>query len=252
MSIVKALLTALNCPKGELEANTRRHVELLEEGARRGADIVVFPEMSLTGSVDPLNWSGYAIGFTHPAVDDICAATERLEIAALVGIAERRDDDVHITQLLAARGDVAGFRRKHTLGEDEDAYRVGPDPAPLRLSTTPIGVAICAESAVDTPFDEAAAAGAPVVFFCAAPGLYGRRLDRAGWQSGFDWWAGAALCDASRQARRLGLWIALSTQAGATADEDFPGLAALVDPMGAVVCALPDWREGTLLVDIPT
>jgi len=102
------------------------------------------------------------------------------------------------------------------------------------------------------PFDEAAAAGAPVVFFCAAPGLYGRRLDRAGWQSGFDWWAGAAFGDASRHARRLGLWIALSTQAGATADEDFPGLAALVDPTGAVVCALPDWREGTLLVDIPT
>jgi predicted amidohydrolase len=47
------------------------------------------------------------------------------------------------------------------------------------------------------------------------------------------------------------LWIALSTQAGATADEDFPGLAALIDPTGTVVAALPDWHEGTLLVDVP-
>ncbi len=89
-----------------------------------------------------------------------------------------------------------------------------------------------------------------MVFFCAAPGLYGRRLDQAGWQSGFDWWSKAALGDAARHARRLGLWVALSTQAGATADEDFPGLCALVDPSGAVVGALPDWHEATLLVDL--
>jgi predicted amidohydrolase len=249
---VKALVTALNCPKGELEHNTGRHIALLEEGAASGADIVVFPEMSLTGSVDPVNWPGGAIGFTHPAIDEIAAATERLGIEALVGFAELRDRDVHITQALIARGGVAGHRRKQVLGEDEDDYRVGPDGAPLRLGPTPIGVAICAESAVDTPFDAAAARGARVVFFCAAPGLYGRRTDEAGWRSGFDWWSGAALGDASRHARRLGLWIALSTQAGATADEDFPGLAALVDPTGTVVSALPDWHEGTLLVDLPT
>ena len=52
-------------------------------------------------------------------------------------------------------------------------------------------------------------------------------------------------------ARRLGVWVALSTQAGSSIDEDFPGLAALVDPHGTVVTALPDWHEGTLLVDLP-
>ena len=30
-----------------------------------------------------------------------------------------------------------------------------------------------------------------------------------------------------------------------------PGFAALVDPTGTVVAALPDHREGTLLVDLP-
>jgi predicted amidohydrolase len=40
-------------------------------------------------------------------------------------------------------------------------------------------------------------------------------------------------------------------QAGATADEDFPGLAALVGPDGGVAAHLPDWRPGVLTVDIP-
>jgi 8-oxo-dGTP pyrophosphatase MutT (NUDIX family) len=47
------------------------------------------------------------------------------------------------------------------------------------------------------------------------------------------------------------LWVGIATQAGATHDEDFPGLAALVSPDGEVVRRLPDWRPGTLVVDIP-
>ncbi len=241
----------MTCQKGELEANTRRHVALLEEGAARGVRIVAFPEMSLTGSVDPVNWTGHAVPITHSAVDEVAAAAGRLGVAALVGIAEADEDGVHITQLLVDGGRVVARYRKRTLGEGEESYRVGSEPARFTLGTTPIGVAICAEGGVDAPFDDAAAAGAQVVFFCSAPGLYGRRTDEAGWQLGYDWWSGSALGDAARHARRHGLWIALSSQAGATADEDFPGLAALVDPNGDVVRALPDWREATLVVDLP-
>jgi hypothetical protein len=42
----------------------------------------------------------------------------------------------------------------------------------------------------------------------------------------------------------------MTTQAGATEDEDFPGLAALVTPTG-VVARLPDWRPGSLVVEVP-
>jgi predicted amidohydrolase len=248
---VKALLTAVSCQKGELEANTRRHIALLEEGAGRGVRIVAFPEMSLTGSVDPVNWTGHAVPLTHPAVDEVAAAAGRLGIAALVGIAEAHEGDVHITQVLVDGGRVVAHYRKRTLGEGEESYRVGSDPARFVLDQNPIGIAICAAGGVDAPFDDAAASGAAVVFFCSAPGLYGRRTNEKEWRAGFDWWSGSALGDAARHARRQGLWIALSTQAGATDDEDFPGFAALVDPNGDVVRALPDWHEGTLVVDLP-
>jgi predicted amidohydrolase len=48
-----------------------------------------------------------------------------------------------------------------------------------------------------------------------------------------------------------GLWIALAGQADSTADEDFPGLAALVRPDGSVAARLPDWHPGVLTVDVP-
>jgi predicted amidohydrolase len=45
--------------------------------------------------------------------------------------------------------------------------------------------------------------------------------------------------------------VALATQAGSAVDEDFPGIAALIAPTGEIVARLPDWRAGTLVVDLP-
>ena len=103
---------------------------------------------------------------------------------------------------------------------------------------------------MDFPWTEAAEGGASVVFFCAAPGLYGRRTDDQGWRDGHAWWLSCGLGDAVGHARRLGLPVAMTTQAGSTEDEDFPGLAALVAPTGEVA-RLSDWRPGSLVVDLP-
>ena len=81
--------------------------------------------------------------------------------------------------------------------------------------------------------------------------LDGRRTDEASWREGFAWWEECSLGDAARHARRRGLWIAQAGQAGVTQDEDFPGLAALTGPDGAVIDRLPDWRAGVLTVQIP-
>jgi predicted amidohydrolase len=247
---VRALLTALCCKKGATDANLARHLASLDDGAAAGARIVVFPEMSLTGSVDPDRWPGRAIARDDAAVLTLAAATARAGVAALFGVAEACGDAIFITQVLADHGRVVGHYRKRRL-VDEDAYRAGAGSARFALDGAPVGIAICAEAETDVAFDDAARAGAPVVFVCAAPGLYGRRTDEAGWRAGYEWWAGSVLMDAARHARRHGLWVAISTQAGATADEDFPGLAALVDPTGAVIARTPDWHEATLVAEIP-
>jgi predicted amidohydrolase len=113
-------------------------------------------------------------------------------------------------------------QRKRHLGEGEEAFTPATGAVVFDHAGTRFGVAICAEAGFDGPFDAAAADGARLVLFPAAPGLYERRTDEASWHEGFAWWEGSALGDARRQARRRGLWIALAGQAGATVDEDFP------------------------------
>ena len=143
------------------------------------------------------------------------------------------------------------MQRKRHLGEDEEGFSTASDTCPLELGAARFASIICAESTVDHTWDASAATGAPLLLMSSAPGLYGRRTDDPSWQAGLDWWESAGLADARRQARRLGVWVAMATQAGATVDEDFPGLAALVDPSGEVTARLPDWQAGTLVVDVP-
>jgi predicted amidohydrolase len=248
---MRLLLAAMHCAKGAVDANLRRHIELLDEASAAGCDLAVFPEFSLTGSVDPATHPERAVAVDAVPVRELIAATGRTGVGAVFGIAERAAGGFHITQVVAHGGRLAGVYRKRHLGEGEDAFEVGSEPGVFRLGASRFGVTLCAESEVDFPWADAALAGAPLVLFCSAPGLYGRRTDEAGWRAGHDWWCSAGLADAGRHARELGLWVAMAAQAGATADEDFPGLAALIRPSGEVAARLPDWQPGTLVVEVP-
>lgn len=248
---MRVLLAAFHAVKGDAAANLRRHVETLERAAEQGCDLAVFPEFSLTGSIDPTRRSEQTVPVDSAPVRALVAATQQTSVGAIFGLAERADDGFYITQLYAHSGQLVSRYRKRHLGRGEAAYRAGAGEGIAALGAARFGLAICAESTVDLPWAEAAAAGAQLVFFCAAPGLAGRRRDEAGWRSGHAWWASSGLGDAVRHARRYGFWVALATQAGVTHDEDFPGLAALVSPTGRVVDRLPDWRPGELVVDIP-
>lgn len=247
---MRILLASIECAKGDLEANLERHVEVLGEARRAGCALAVFPEFSLTGSVDPATHPERAIGLDHPSVHRLVAEAERLGVAAVFGLAESIDDGFAITQAYTLNGLLRGVQRKRHLGEGEDPYTPATATSVFDYGNARLGTIICAESGIDATWDATRAAGADVILFCSAPGLHGRRVDDAGWREGFEWWEGCGLADARRHAARLGVWVVMATQAGSTDDEDFPGIAAVIDPDGQVVDRLPDWRPGLLVADV--
>jgi predicted amidohydrolase len=249
---VRCLLAAIRCEKGDIAGNLASHLRLVADAASGGCQLAVLPEMSLTGSADPATRPEGLISMDHPAVARLAEASGEANVGVCFGVAERAPGgEPYIAQVFAAAGRVAGVQRKRHLGEREQAYTAAAGSVVFEHAGVRFGIAICAEAGFDAPFDAAAAAGARLVLFPAAPGLHGRRTGEASWQQGFSWWESCSLGDARRHAQRLGLWIALAGQAGSAADEDFPGLAALVCPDGSVAARLPDWRTGVLTVDVP-
>jgi predicted amidohydrolase len=244
---VRLLLTAVRCEKGDLAGNRRRHRELLAAGREAGCALVLLPEMSLTG-YDP----GAAVSLTDAIVTGRLAPTRdgpRLSFGlAEAAVAGETDGRPTITQVLAGNGVVLAVHRKYALPPDEQpAFRPGAGFETVAVDGTTMVTAICAEVGSDQPYG----LGADVVLAPSAPGLYGpRRVSDQDWQRGFDWWRGSVRADAERLLPP-GSWLAVSTQAGAAVDEDFPGWAALIGAGGVIHAELPDWREGVLVVETP-
>ena len=248
---MRVLLGAVQCAKGDLPGNMARHISLMREAHRSGCELAIFPEFSLTGSVDPLTHPDHAITLEHATVRELVDATAAIGVGVVFGLAELREGTFFITQAYALGGELLGVQRKRHLGEGEEAYTASSDTAAFELGAARFGSIICAESGVDFTWDASVAAGAQLLFMTSAPGLHGRRTSDVEWRSGLQWWESCGLSDARRHAVRHGVWVAMATQAGSTVDEDFPGIAALIDPDGAVVRRLPDWRPGHLIVDVP-
>lgn len=190
------------------------------------------------------------IELTHPALVELVRATANAP-AVCFGFVEAPGADSqppYITQVVASAGQLVAVHRKAGLGEGEDAdFGPGTPSGRCQLAGVPLSIAVCAEIGSEPPYEIDSA----VVLGPSAPGLYGdRRRTDADWRRGFDWWRGSVIADANRLLR-AGQWLAVSTQAGATDDEDFPGWAALVGRGGEVLDELPDWREGVLVVDLP-
>ncbi len=247
---MRALLTAVTCEKHALDRNLAMHLGFVDHASRHDCRLVVFPEFSLTGSVDPTSDPGDSITIDDPAVATLVAATGEYRVAAVFGFSERVGDAFFITQAVACDGELVAAQRKRHLGDGERGYSTGSDTVVFTVDATHFGMTICAEAGVEWTWDATIRAGAEVVLFCSAPGLDDHGTSEASWQAGFDWWEGCALGDAVHHAERLKVRVAMATQAGTTVDENFPGIAALIDADGSVIDRLPDWRPGTLIVDL--
>ena len=121
---MRILLGAVQCEKGDLSGNLARHVELMREAHRSGCEVAVFPEFSLTGSVDPVAQPNQALAIDHPTVRALVDATAVVGVGVVFGFAERRDDAFFITQAYAVSGELSAVQRKRHLGEGEEAYTV--------------------------------------------------------------------------------------------------------------------------------
>ena len=167
---MRVLLAAILCEKGNIEANLANHLRLLDQASTGGCELVLFPEMSLTGSVDPVAHPEHLVSLDHAAIGQLARATAKTGVAACFGVAERSaGGEAHIAQVLAAGGRLAGVQRKRHLGEGEESFVAGVDTALFAVIGTTFAVAICAEAGFDAPFDAAVQAGARLVLFRLLP-----------------------------------------------------------------------------------
>ncbi len=251
MSILTVALVQMRCEKAAIEENLAATERYIGEARRRGADVVCFPEASLTGYVDRYRYPDVSLRLDGPEVARFVAMTRGTHVTALAGVVEENPDGApYLTQIATSDGRmVAAYRKMRIPEEEAELYTPGTEVVVFEHAAGTLGLAICADIDHPAVFAGCAQHGARAVFECAAPGLYGEQETRD-WAAGYAWWRDECHEKLGRYARENGITIAVATQAGRTRDEDFPGGGYVFTPDGACVAESADWSEGVLYVPL--
>ncbi len=146
MRTLRIGLCQINTTVGDIEGNTKKILAYIAKGKKMGADLLVFPEMAVTGyPPEDLLLMPKFIDANLKAIKTIAKSTSSM--TAVVGFVNK-DGDIFNSAALLHNGKLLDAYSKIYLPNygvfDEDRYfQVGKENFIFTLKSTPIGVSIC-------------------------------------------------------------------------------------------------------------
>ena len=244
---MRVALAQVDCVLGDVEGNARRARAQIERARAEGAELVVFPELNLTGYGLGSITEDVAVALDDPVIAALASATDG--VAAVVGCVESGRVHTYNSALFLDGGTVVHVQRKThlpTYGRWEEHKHFSPGPA-LRAFDTRLGrtaVLIC-NDAWQAPLAYVAAHdGARLLIVPAASSLEpADGTDPAELER--DW------ADLLRfHARFLQAWVVFVNRVGEEGEVTFWGGSRVLDPWGRTVAQAPRGEEALVHADL--
>ncbi|QOY20097.1 carbon-nitrogen hydrolase family protein [Xanthomonas citri] len=147
---------------GQIEENIGKHLDVIRLAASKGADVLVFPELSLTG-YEPGLAQALAVHPTDGRFDAFQVASDRHGMLIAVGVPTKGAKGTEISMLCFQPGLERTTYSKQQLHLDELLFfTAGTEQRVLRHAGRVLAPAICYESLQANHAEQAAASGAGV------------------------------------------------------------------------------------------
>lgn len=147
---------------GDIEHNARRHQSFIEQSADLGADLILFPELSLTG-YEPTLAAELATNQEDSRLDRFQQLSDAHAIVIGLGIPQQASAGVRISLVLFQAERPRTTYAKRLLHADEFPYFIpGEQPLVFHAHGHTLAPAICYESLQPSHSQEAAEIGADV------------------------------------------------------------------------------------------
>jgi len=238
---MRLALAQINPVVGDLDGNRRLILDRLDEAKANAADVVLFPELAVTGypPEDLLLRPGF-VRAAERCVEEI--AREARGATVLVG-APHFDRDLYNACYVLSGGEVKAVYRKRFLPNygvfDEDRYFApGRDLILLEHGTTLLGLTVCEDMwQPGPPATDLALAGAELlVNISASPFYVGRDRER---EEMF-----------VTRARDNSCFVAFCNTVGGQDELIFDGHSVVIDDEGTILARAPGFEEALLVVDV--
>ena len=232
------MLTIAACqmdfPVGAAAANAVKVIDTARQQLEDGADLVVFPEMTLAGypPEDLVLRQGF-ISACQKALQAILDA--RLKGNILVGLPLSESGELYNALVWIRDGKVIGIKRKEALPNyavfDEKRYFASTkDPLVIECNGVRCGVLVCEDLWLPEPVERCAKAGAELLIVANASPFHEEKAERR--QKIF-----------SARAAEHGLPICYVNLIGGQDELVFDGASCVTDSHGQVVESLPEFSD---------
>jgi NAD+ synthase len=146
---IKIAIAQLNCTVGAIDKNLAAIRDARARAAALGADLLVTPEMSISGyQPEDLVLKPAFVTACEAAVDELAKDTADGGPGIIVGTPWRNNDLLHNAAFILDGGKIIARRAKHELPnygvfDDKRVFDPGPAPGPVTFRGFRLGVMIC-------------------------------------------------------------------------------------------------------------
>jgi len=240
---VKIALAQVDTTVGDLEGNLAVHTAWASRATEAGADVAVFPELSITGyPPEDLVLRPSFVRDNLEALEALAADTAG-GCALIVGFADRTDRGIHNAAALVGDGRVVARYHKVKLPnygvfDERRTFTPGEASCPVRLAGSELGLTVCEDAWMPgPPFDDYAERRTPVIVnINGSPFHRGKSAERI------------EIC--RDRALETGSWIVYVNAVGGQDELVFDGGSIVVRPDGTLAHRAAMFEEDLLLVDI--
>ena len=201
--------------KGDLAANAQRHLAFMEEAASAGVDLLVFPELSMTGFELELA-DGLQSSEQDPIFAPMGAFAAEHEMLTLVGMPLRAaSGKPYIGAVILGAGAPTAYRKIHLHEGEERFFQPSDTYQVMRHKGAEVGCSICADMQHESLAAELSARGA-TIYACGALITERAYADDASILSGY--------------ARKFGMTVLVANFAAPTGGWQTAGKSAVWSP----------------------
>ena len=241
MPTFRLALAQINPTVGDLDGNTRKIIDHIEQARSFQADLVAFPELAITGyPPEDLLFKPQFIQANLASLKEVARASRG--IAVVVGFVDA-DADIYNAAALAYDGEVVGTYHKMYLPNygvfDEERYfKAGTQCPVFVVGGTPVGLNVCEDIwyAIGPTSVQRAAGAEVIVNINGSPFHAGKRGFREKMLA--------------TRASDNELFVAYVNMVGGQDDLVFDGASMVLDPLGETVAQAGQFEEELLVADL--
>ncbi len=244
MQQLRVAMAQINCTVGDLQGNARKIIRGLRQARREGVDLVIFPELAVTGyPPEDLLLRPNFIRDNRKVLDEIVPETRG--VVAVIGFADQRGRQAFNAAAVCCNGVLADVYHKVLLPNygvfDEQRYfKPGRHCPVYRLGTLRFGVNICEDIWADEGpvCSQVARGGARLIAVLnASPFHAGKWRERE-----------EMLIERARAHR---IYLAYNNLVGGQDELVFDGHSVILDPEGEVLARGKQFEEDWIVLDLP-